>query len=99
MSGNLTGAAPLPVRVEAIEQQLRERLHPTRLEVLDESAAHAGHSGANAEGYGSHFRVRIACPGFDGKRGGGRDRLFFSSLPTFLYQCLHALAIEILDSP
>jgi stress-induced morphogen len=47
-SGVLSSA--LPVRTAEIERQLQARLQPTRLEVLDESAAHAGHAGANAEG-------------------------------------------------
>lgn len=89
----------LPVRAEAIEQQLRAQLQPTQLEVLDESAAHAGHSGANAEGYGSHFRVRIASPLFTGKNRVARHRLVYDALQNFIDQGLHALAIEIIESP
>jgi BolA protein len=89
----------LPVRAEAIEQQLRTQLQPTQLEVLDESAAHAGHSGANAEGYGSHFRVRIASPLFTGKNRVARHRLVYDALQNFIDQGLHALAIEIIESP
>ena len=50
----------------ALEARLREKLAPTALEVIDESAAHAGHAGANGLGYGTHFRVRIAAPAFVG---------------------------------
>jgi BolA protein len=89
----------LPVRAEAIDQQLRAKLQPTQLEVLDESAAHAGHSGANAEGYGSHFRVRIASPLFTGKSRVARHRLVYDALQNFIDQGLHALAIEIIESP
>ncbi|MDO8717858.1 MAG: BolA family protein [Polaromonas sp.] len=88
-------AAPLPVRVHEIEQQLTATLHPTHLEVLDESAAHAGHSGANAEGFGSHFRVRIACPAFAGKSRVACHRLVYDAMQKFIDQGLHALAIEI----
>jgi BolA protein len=88
-----------PIRAEAIEQQLRARLQPTQLEVLDESAAHAGHSGANAEGYGSHFRVRIASPLFAGKTRVARHQLVYDALQNFIAQGLHALAIEIIESP
>ena len=47
----------------AIESRLREALSPTQLEVIDESAAHAGHSGANGLGFGTHFpgAHRRAC--------------------------------------
>ena len=58
---------PRETYVRAITQQLTERLCPTRLDVLDESADHAGHVGANAEGFGTHVRVRIASPAFAGK--------------------------------
>ena len=85
----------LPVRVEAIEQRLQERLQPTLLEVLDESAAHAGHAGANAQGFGSHFRVRIASPAFDGKSRVACHRLVYDAMQNFIDQGLHALAIEI----
>lgn len=97
MMGGVSTA--LPVRAEAIEQQLRAQLQPTQLEVLDESAAHAGHSGANAEGYGSHFRVRIASPLFTGKSRVARHRLVYDALQNFIDQGLHALAIEIIESP
>lgn len=86
----------LPVRVKEIEQQLQARLAPTRLEVLDESAAHAGHSGANAQGMGSHFRVRIASPAFDGKSRVACHRLVYDAMQNFIDQGLHALAIEII---
>ena len=80
----------------ALEARLREVLRPTRLEVIDESAAHAGHAGANAEGYGTHFRVRIATPLFDGKSRVARHRLVYDALHDFLAQGLHAIAIEAL---
>ena len=89
----------LPVRVAEIEQQLRTRLEPSRLEVLDESAAHAGHAGANEQGFGSHFRVRIASPAFAGKSRVACHRLVYDAMQNFIDQGLHALAIEILQSP
>lgn len=56
---------PLPTARD-LEAALRQALQPTTLEVIDESGAHAGHAGANAEGRGTHFRVRIASPLFEG---------------------------------
>jgi BolA protein len=79
-----------------LEARLRERLQPTVLEVIDESAAHAGHAGAGAEGYGTHFRVRIASPLFAGKARVARHRLVYDALQLFIAQGLHALAIETL---
>ncbi len=88
-----------PVHVAEIEQQLRARLAPSRLEVLDESAAHAGHAGANEQGFGSHFRVRIASPAFAGKSRVACHRLVYDAMQNFIDQGLHALAIDILPSP
>ncbi len=92
----MTGTAiPLPT-VAALEAALRDALAPTQLEVIDESAAHAGHSGANAEGHGTHFRVRIASPLFEGKPRVARHRLVYDALQVFIAQGLHAIAIEVL---
>ncbi|MEO5607397.1 MAG: BolA family protein [Polaromonas sp.] len=96
MNPALTSNPAPPVQVRDIEQQLTARLAPTRLEVLDESANHAGHAGANAQGYGSHFRVRIASPAFAGKSRVACHRLVYDAMQNFIDQGLHALAIEIL---
>ena len=80
----------------AIEQRLRDRLTPSALEVLDESADHAGHAGANGTGFGTHFRVRIASAQFDGRSRVQRHRLVYDALQDFMDQGLHALAIELL---
>ena len=87
----------VPVQTAAIKQQLTERLRPTHLEVIDESADHAGHAGANAEGFGTHFRVRIASPVFAGKNRVAKHRLVYDALQNFLDQGLHALAIDIVE--
>jgi BolA protein len=77
-----------------LEQRLRETLQPARLEVLDESAAHAGHAGANGTGFGTHFRVRIASHLFTGKSRVACHRLVYDSLQVFIEQGVHAIAIE-----
>jgi BolA protein len=77
-----------------LEQQLRETLQPVRLEVLDESAAHAGHVGANGTGFGTHFRVRISSHQFAGKTRVACHRLVYDSLQLFIDQGVHAIAIE-----
>jgi BolA protein len=81
---------------EHIHARLKERLNPTALEVLDESAAHAGHAGASATGEGSHIRVRIASPMFTGISRVQRHRLVYDALQDFIDQGLHALAIEVI---
>jgi BolA protein len=82
------------ITAAAIEQRLRELLAPTRLEVLDESVAHAGHAGADGSGFGTHFRVRIATPLFEGMPRVARHRLVYDAVQEFIDQGLHALAIE-----
>lgn len=79
----------------ALEARLREVLAPSALQVIDESAAHAGHAGANGLGYGTHFRVRIAAPAFEGLSRVAQHRLVYDALSAFTEAGLHALAIEI----
>ncbi len=80
----------------ALDHRLRQRLAPSELEVLDESADHAGHAGSNGTDFGTHFRVRIASPMFAGKTRVQRHRLVYDALQDFIDQGLHALAIEVL---
>ena len=79
----------------ALEARLREALSPTLLEVLDESADHAGHAGSNGMGYGTHFRVRIGGPAFAGRSRVAQHRLVYDALQKFTDAGMHALAIEI----
>lgn len=95
MSSTTALTAQLPTAAD-LEAALREALAPTQLEVIDESGAHAGHAGANAEGRGTHFRVRIASPLFAGKPRVARHRLVYDALQVFIAQGLHAIAIEVL---
>ena len=82
------------ITAQALHQRLSERLAPTQLEVIDETAAHAGHAGADPSGFGTHFRVRIASPLFAGKPPVARHRLVYDALHDFIDRGLHALAIE-----
>ena len=86
---------PLDQLASAMQQRLQDVLQPSHLEVLDESAAHAGHSGSNGTAYGSHFRVRIASPLFTGQPRVARHRLVYDALQDFIDQGVHAIAIEV----
>jgi BolA protein len=77
-----------------LQQRLQAVLQPTSLEVIDESAQHHGHAGANDSGFGSHFRVRVTSHLFTGKTPVARHRLVYDALQDFMDQGLHALAIE-----
>lgn len=83
---------------QSLELQLQQKLQPTQLQVLDESAAHAGHAGANQLGFGTHFRIKIASGQFAGQSRIHCHRLVYDALQDFLDQGLHALAIEILPN-
>ncbi len=81
---------------EHMTQRLHAVLAPTQLEVLDESAAHAGHAGSSGAATGTHFRVRIASPLFTQKTRVARHRLVYDALQEFIDQGVHAVAIEVL---
>ena len=70
-------------------------LAPTRLELIDDSARHAGHAGARPEGE-SHFRLTIVAAAFAGKSRLERHRLVFAALGDLLQTDVHALAITAL---
>jgi BolA family transcriptional regulator, general stress-responsive regulator len=83
---------------QEVQQYLQEHLSASQLEVLDESAAHAGHAG-NPDGssIGTHLRVRVASPLFTGKSRVAQHRLVYDACQGFLERGLHALAIEVLN--
>jgi len=79
-----------------VQQHLQVCLQAGRIEVIDESAAHAGHSGNPAGlGAGTHLRVRIASPLFEGVSRVAAHRLVYDACQGFFDRGLHALAIEI----
>ena len=84
-------ALPTPV-ADAIRQRLTTALSPSRLDLVDESARHAGHAGARPEGE-SHFRVSIVSAEFAGKSRVERQRMVFAALGDLMQTDIHALAI------
>jgi BolA family transcriptional regulator, general stress-responsive regulator len=86
------------ITAEALRERLAERLAPTKLEVLDESAAHLGHAGQDGTGVGTHFRIRIASPLFQGRPKVACHRLVYDALRDYMdrERGIHALAIETL---
>ena len=85
------------ISAEQLELALQEKLQPFALHIADESASHAGHSGSDGTGQGTHFRVRIGCTGFNGLTRVAKHRLVYDALQAFIAQGLHALAIEIVE--
>lgn len=80
------------LRINAIEQRLRDALAPQVLEVKDESHLHVGHAGA-ADGRG-HFRVMVVTEQFDGCNRIARHRAIYQALDDLMQTDIHALAIE-----
>lgn len=78
----------------AIAQTLQETFADARIHVIDDSAQHVGHAGANGSGRGSHFRVQIASHSFTNLTRLERHRLVYDALRPYFDQGLHALAIE-----
>ena len=95
MSPSLTAVA-VSHSASQLRERLVERLQPSHVEVIDESADHAGHVGANGTGLGTHFRVRVASPLFTELSRVKRHRLVYDALQDFIDQGVHALAIETL---
>ncbi len=86
----------LVISAQNLHLHLQQRLQPTHLQVLDESAQHAGHVGSNGTDFGTHFRIKIKSPAFEGKNRVDCHRLVYSAVQNFIDQGLHALAIELL---
>ena len=86
--------SPAAARAARIRDLLNAALAPSVLELTDESALHAGHAGA-ASG-GSHFRVKIVSPRFEGQRLVMRHRLVYDSVHEMMHTEIHALAITAL---
>jgi BolA protein len=81
-------------RASRITKALQKQFTPDRLEVLDESARHAGHAGAHPEGE-THFRIRMSSAVFAGKSRVDRQRLINAALREEFENGLHALAMEL----
>jgi BolA protein len=90
--GPMTDASTGPVAA-AITTRLTDALAPTHLEVLNESALHAGHMGDDGTGE-SHFRVVIESAAFAGRTRVERQRLVNRALADLLAERIHALAIS-----
>ncbi|MBK6402540.1 MAG: BolA family transcriptional regulator [Rhodocyclaceae bacterium] len=66
-------------------------LQPSYLDVIDDSAQHAGHAGARDGG--GHYRVHIVSERFAGLATMARHRLVYDALGTLMNGAIHALSI------
>ncbi len=81
-------------RADRIRSSLQAALRPTLLEVVDDSARHAGHSGAAAAGQ-SHYNVLVVSPLFEGQGRVARHRLVNQALSDEFAGGLHALSLVL----
>jgi BolA protein len=81
--------------VTAVAQAIRDRLavlDPETIELIDESALHAGHAGAQSGG--GHFRLTIVSARFRGQDTRARHRLVYDALGPLMRREIHALSIR-----
>ena len=82
--------------------QLRSALErafaPTSLEIIDDSAAHAGHPGNRG---GGHYRVTLVAEAFRGRSRLERHRLVHAAVAPLFAGAVHALniAARVPDEP
>jgi len=78
--------------IPELMQQKLSKLNPESLEIVDESARHAGHEGA--KGGGGHYRLTIVSRQFAGKPVQARHRMVYEALGAMMQKEIHALTIS-----
>jgi BolA protein len=77
-------------RVAELRRLLERELSPAALQIVDDSARHAGHAGARE---GGHFGVAIVASSFSGRSQLERHRLVYAAVAPLLGHGVHALSI------
>jgi BolA protein len=77
-----------------IEERLRDALAAAHVEVVEESALHAGHAGAKAGG--GHFHALVVSDRFEGKSRLERQRFVYAALADEMGAQIHALSMTTL---
>lgn len=80
---------------DTIREKLTTSFAPKELIVEDESAKHAGHSGARPGGE-THFNVRIVSDAFEGVSRVERQRRVYAALADEMKGRVHALSLTTL---
>jgi BolA protein len=73
-----------------IRAALEKEFAPLALEIVDDSARHAGHAGARE---GGHYRVTLVAHAFSGRPQLERHRLVYAAVGSLMSQGVHALNI------
>jgi BolA protein len=80
---------------DRLRDALQQSFQPQRLEIVDDSARHAGHAHAHPEGE-SHFTVTIVSAAFAGLSRVERQRRVHAALAEELSGPVHALSVKAL---
>ncbi len=83
----------MPDVTEEMERLLTDAFAPTRLQIVNDSASHSGHSGDDGSGE-SHFTIVIEAPGFAQQSRLQRQRAVIAALGDIVGQRVHAVAIQ-----
>ncbi len=96
---------------DQIELRL-QALKPELLQVVDDSASHAGHAGASAHAarmgnsdaadaadIGTHFEITVVSAAFAGKPLVARHRMIYDLLDDLMKSRIHALKIDAQAAP
>ena len=85
-------------RADRIRLALTDAFQPTRLEVVDDSAKHAGHAGAAAGGQ-THYSVLVESGAFKSMSRVERSRAVHAVLAPEFEAGLHALSLKLEGPP
>ena len=78
---------------QKIQKILQEKLSASKIEIIDQSHLHAGHSEAKISG-GGHYSVMVVSEMFKNKTTLQRHRMVYQALSEELKISIHALAIR-----
>lgn len=76
---------------EQLRSALERELSPVSLDIIDDSARHAGHAGARE---GGHFTVALVSKAFSGRPKLERHRLVYAAVAPLMGRGVHALSIR-----
>lgn len=79
--------------IRDVRDKLEQAFSPSSLEILDESALHAGHAGAR--GGMRHLALTISSPTFQGMPKVGAHQAIYKALGDLMKTDIHALRIRI----
>jgi BolA family transcriptional regulator, general stress-responsive regulator len=82
-------------RALRIKTAIETQFAPERLDIVDDSGAHAGHHGSSAAGE-THFSVTVVSAAFEGLRPVDRQRQVYATLAEEFKAGLHALDLRVL---